>query len=64
MNARNRLQRLEAAHRRHRGNDDRIPVYIVDDAGKRITGPHYCDGNGDYRHGLWQVKPDEKQSTN
>ena len=61
-----RLRRLEAAHRRHRGDDDRIPVYIVDDAGKRIAGPHYTDNSGivDYRLSLWMVAPDEKQSTN
>ena len=58
-----RLRRLEAAHRRHRGDDDRIPVYILDEHGKRIAGPHYTDGNGDYRLGLWQVT-DDKQSTN
>lgn len=41
MNAKHRLQRLEAAHRRRRGDDDRIPVYTLDDAGRRITGPLY-----------------------
>ena len=65
MRHHNRLRRLEAAYRRHRGDDDRIPVYIVDDAGKRITPAMYSSGNGiDYRHDLWMVAPDEKQSTN
>lgn len=62
MNAKHRLRRLEAAHRRHRGDDDRIPVYIIDEHGKRIAGPHYNDNSGivDYRHDLWMVTDDEQ----
>lgn len=59
-----RISRLGAILRRRRPVvDDRIPVHVVDADGRRVTEPHYCDGNGDYRHGLWQVKPDETEVT-
>ena len=54
-----RLRRLEVAHRRYDEDDTRIPVHIIDAAGKRATGPHFVDnGIVDYRRGLATVAPE------
>ena len=66
MRHRARLERIGAALRRQRQAIDNvcIPVYIVDDAGKRITPAMHSTGSGiDYRHDLWMVT-DEAQPTN
>ena len=66
MRHRARLERIGAVLRRQRQaiDNSRIPVYIVDDAGKRITPAMYSTGTGiDYRHDLWMVT-DEAQPTN
>ena len=64
MRHRARLERVGAALRRQRQAIDntRIPVYIVNDAGKRITPAMYGDGSGiDYRHDLWMVTDEAQQ---
>lgn len=64
MRHRARLERIGAAFRRRQQatDNDRIPVHIVDDSGKRITPAMYSTGSGiDYRHDLWMVT-DEKQN--
>lgn len=64
MRHRARLERIGAALRRQRQAIDinRIPVHIVDDAGKRITPAMYSNGSGiDYRHDLWMVTDEAQQ---